>query len=373
MLDRSKANDMNIMVLKRIDSQIEEILTTAGHVCLYRMSVDDQQWQRKNIEGSLFLIKRRTQPRFQMLVLNKLSTDNYTEPIHGGLELESNPPYLMYTHGNDEIHGIWFFEETDLHRVSGLLNKILAQLPKPDSGLPFMQHHEAVPAVQELQPAASASAAESGAAGGSGDGFWDRSVHVTESTLQSNQQLVPNNNLLDPNSAPAGSGGLQGLLKAAQQKHTTSQRGPTTTSISPVPVPNSTSMPAEPTPAGAAALLTPAFFEQQQQRQMQAASNVSTPPAAQEPVATTPPAGAANGPGQGANPLQQLLSRASKSTPVPTASSSGGPRGQPQPPIGALSPEMVHDKVKTALIRLANNEAFVNLLAQELRTVGLLQ
>jgi hypothetical protein len=30
--------------------------------------------QRKNIEGSLFLIKRRTQPRFQMLVLNKLST-----------------------------------------------------------------------------------------------------------------------------------------------------------------------------------------------------------------------------------------------------------------------------------------------------------
>ena len=34
---------------------------------------------------------------------------------------------------------------------------------------------------------------------------------------------------------------------------------------------------------------------------------------------------------------------------------------------------MVHDKVKTALIRLANNEAFVNLLAQELRTVGLLQ
>jgi hypothetical protein len=112
--------------------------------------------QRKNIEGSLFLIKRRTQPRFQMLVLNKLSTgavvcttaavssiwptrtawgvlskwsscitymkltllfcdrhvsllisvvaaDNYTEPIHGGLELESNPPYLMYTHGNDEV------------------------------------------------------------------------------------------------------------------------------------------------------------------------------------------------------------------------------------------------------------------------------
>lgn len=31
------------------------------------------------------------------------AADNYTEPIHGGLELESNPPYLMYTHGNDEV------------------------------------------------------------------------------------------------------------------------------------------------------------------------------------------------------------------------------------------------------------------------------
>lgn len=29
--------------------------------------------------------------------------DNYVEPVHGGLEMESNPPYLMYTHGNDEV------------------------------------------------------------------------------------------------------------------------------------------------------------------------------------------------------------------------------------------------------------------------------
>lgn len=30
--------------------------------------------QRKNIEGSLFLTKRRSSPRFKMIVLNKLST-----------------------------------------------------------------------------------------------------------------------------------------------------------------------------------------------------------------------------------------------------------------------------------------------------------
>jgi hypothetical protein len=29
--------------------------------------------------------------------------DNYIETVHGGLEMETNPPYLMYTHGNDEV------------------------------------------------------------------------------------------------------------------------------------------------------------------------------------------------------------------------------------------------------------------------------
>lgn len=73
--------------------------------------------------------------------------------------------------------------------------------------------------------------------------------------------------------------------------------------------------------------------------------------------------------------------RAAKQTPsgpnpsaaAAAAGGSAGARGQPQPPIGVLSPEAIRDKVKTALIRLANNDAFVDSLAQELKTVGLLQ
>ena len=33
--------------------------------------------ERKNVEGSLFLLKRRKEPRFQMMVLNKLSTGEF--------------------------------------------------------------------------------------------------------------------------------------------------------------------------------------------------------------------------------------------------------------------------------------------------------
>ena len=88
---------------------LQQVLATAGHVCLYYMHVSTQQWvgrqgmlprgwlcrhmvawrsssichrlapafgiqTRKNVEGSLFLLKRRKAPRFQMMVLNKLAT-----------------------------------------------------------------------------------------------------------------------------------------------------------------------------------------------------------------------------------------------------------------------------------------------------------
>lgn len=108
-----------------------------------------------------------------------------------------------------------------------------------------------------------------------------------------------------------GPGGLQGLLKAAQQKHNTAQRAPS--AVSPVPASSTHAEPPMPA-AGAAGLLTPAFFEQQQQQQQQRAPKPPPPAAAggSTPVAlqdTASSASAANGPGQGGNPLLGLLSR----------------------------------------------------------------
>ncbi|EFJ47163.1 hypothetical protein VOLCADRAFT_61625, partial [Volvox carteri f. nagariensis] len=113
-----------LAVLRGFDPDVEEVLASSGHVSLYTMAVESQQWTRKDVEGSLFLLKRRGTPRFRMMVLNKLSTENYVEDIHGGLDFELNPPYLMYTHGNAEIIGVWFYEQEDLHRVENVLMRI---------------------------------------------------------------------------------------------------------------------------------------------------------------------------------------------------------------------------------------------------------
>eukprot|EP00879_Flechtneria_rotunda_P017530 GHRR01018379.1.p1 GENE.GHRR01018379.1~~GHRR01018379.1.p1 ORF type:complete len:298 (+),score=157.26 GHRR01018379.1:882-1775(+) len=296
-------------------------------------------------------------------------------------------------------------------RVSSLLQKILNQLPKPDAAV------QAAPP-QPQQPFAAAalepeSAAEAPAP--DGDAFWDRSVHVTEHTLPASQQLVPSNSLLpEPSSGGQGTGrGLHGLLMAAQQKHTSAQRAPSVSAPLPTPAATAAAMqrspsaalpaassntiklspepaakPAAASAAAGAALLTPAFFEQQKTKQQPAPPTPATAPSSSvanvavqhspAPVPAVSPV--TNGAPSGGNALHKLLSRAAKTTPPAgpaaggSASAGGAARSQPpQPPLGVLSPEAIKEKVKTALIRLASNDAFVDMLAQEFKIVGLLQ
>ncbi|KAG0494174.1 hypothetical protein HPP92_005168 [Vanilla planifolia] len=80
-LDRQSAKVLNLTVLQRIDPYVEEILMTAAHVTFYEFNVDLNQWSRKDVEGSLFVVKRNTQPRFQFIVMNRRSTDNLVEDL----------------------------------------------------------------------------------------------------------------------------------------------------------------------------------------------------------------------------------------------------------------------------------------------------
>eukprot|EP00850_Spirogloea_muscicola_P008344 SM000044S15991 [mRNA] locus=s44:464283:466568:+ [translate_table: standard] len=146
-LDAASTRELNLTVLQRADGGIEEILTTAGHVTLYQFDLDSQQWSRKDVEGSLFVVKRRTQPRFQFIVMNRRSTENLVEDLLGDFEYEVQLPYLLYRKGNQEVNGIWFYNQKECEDVSKLftriLNAFLRTTPKPQSlTAPSAQYQE---------------------------------------------------------------------------------------------------------------------------------------------------------------------------------------------------------------------------------------
>ncbi|KAL8129980.1 hypothetical protein V2J09_019135 [Rumex salicifolius] len=57
-LDQNSTKLLNLTVLQRIDPFVEEILFTAAHVTFYEFNIDLSQWSRKDVEGSLFVVKR---------------------------------------------------------------------------------------------------------------------------------------------------------------------------------------------------------------------------------------------------------------------------------------------------------------------------
>ncbi|KAL0369511.1 UNVERIFIED_CONTAM: decapping enzyme-like protein [Sesamum angustifolium] len=127
-LDEKTTKVLNLTVLQRIDPFVEEILITAAHVTFYEFNIDTSQWSRKDVEGSLFVVKRNTQPRFQFIVMNRRNTDNLVENLLGDFEYEVQVPYLLYRNASQEVNGIWFYNARECEEVANLFSSEFEEL-----------------------------------------------------------------------------------------------------------------------------------------------------------------------------------------------------------------------------------------------------
>ncbi|KAF8110319.1 hypothetical protein N665_0085s0047 [Sinapis alba] len=152
-MDQNSTRLLNLKVLRRIDPFIEEILITAAHVTFYEFNVEISQWSRKDVEGSLFVVKRNKQPRFQFIVMNRRNTENLVEDLLGNFEYEVQGPYLLYRNAAQEVNGIWFYNQRECEDVARLFDRLLSayskanQKPSTQSSRSEFEELEAVPTV----------------------------------------------------------------------------------------------------------------------------------------------------------------------------------------------------------------------------------
>ncbi|RYR78419.1 hypothetical protein Ahy_A01g003216 [Arachis hypogaea] len=66
--DQHSTKLLNLTVLQRIDPFVEEILITTAHVTFYEFNIDLSQWSHKDIEESLFVVKRSTFCSFSFII-----------------------------------------------------------------------------------------------------------------------------------------------------------------------------------------------------------------------------------------------------------------------------------------------------------------
>ena len=122
--DRSETLKYNLSILKRRDAAISEVLDMAGHVVMYRFNEDSQSWDRKNVEGSLFVVARTSDPAHMFVVLNRLSSENLVEAINEEFQMELTEQFLLYRNASQEINGIWFYSAAERASMAELLQKL---------------------------------------------------------------------------------------------------------------------------------------------------------------------------------------------------------------------------------------------------------
>lgn len=116
---------MNFAALKRADPYAREIIDSATHVALY--TFEENEWEKTNIEGALFVYSRNGEPYHSLVIMNRLSTNNLIEPVSKGIELQLKEPFLLYRNAKCRIYGIWFYDKEECVRVATKLNSLVKE------------------------------------------------------------------------------------------------------------------------------------------------------------------------------------------------------------------------------------------------------
>ncbi|XP_070696356.1 mRNA-decapping enzyme 1A [Pempheris klunzingeri] len=118
---------MSLAALQRQDPYINKLLDVTGQVALYNFNSRVNEWEKTEIEGTLFVYARSASPRHGFTIMNRLSTENLVEPINKDLEFQLQDPFLLYRNGNLGIYSIWFYDKKDCQRIAQLMVKIVKQ------------------------------------------------------------------------------------------------------------------------------------------------------------------------------------------------------------------------------------------------------
>ena len=108
---------------------------------LYEYSTTTAQWEKKNVEGSLFVTKRSDAPRFKLIILNRSSTENLEVPITATFQMQVKEPYMIFRDGtaavgggssgaNETIRGIWFHDGKERDQIASYLEQVVKNLGK---------------------------------------------------------------------------------------------------------------------------------------------------------------------------------------------------------------------------------------------------
>ncbi|CAF0876288.1 unnamed protein product [Rotaria sp. Silwood1] len=135
--EEDQLNRINLQALQNRDPYISKIVDQAQRVCVYKFIAEKREWERKDLEGTLFVYERICKPYHGFVILSTVSRETFVQIIKPSMEFKHTPTYeafLQYKVDVGDIYGIWFISKNDCPRVTECL-KSLTQKAKESEQL----------------------------------------------------------------------------------------------------------------------------------------------------------------------------------------------------------------------------------------------
>uniref|UniRef100_A0A8D0Q956 5'-(N(7)-methylguanosine 5'-triphospho)-[mRNA] hydrolase n=1 Tax=Sus scrofa TaxID=9823 RepID=A0A8D0Q956_PIG len=127
-----KGRDISLAALRRHDPYISHIVDVASQVALYTFGHRANEWEKTDVEGTLFVYTRSASPKHGFTIMNRLSMENRTEPITKDLDFLLQDPFLLYRNARS-ARSLWCDlgeagEQSSARRLQGGIAVLLQDL-----------------------------------------------------------------------------------------------------------------------------------------------------------------------------------------------------------------------------------------------------
>ena len=122
---------LRVTNLQMSDPAICDVLGQAQYVGLYTMKegrTGNPEWEKASIEGAMFIVRRSTEPKYNVIIKNQLGNDDLIEVPSADWDLDIHPNYLLYRTGDGDIKGWWFHDDDERKHILEEIQMVLEDL-----------------------------------------------------------------------------------------------------------------------------------------------------------------------------------------------------------------------------------------------------
>lgn len=131
--------------LQMQDPQISSLVAYCKFGVVYYLVLEGSgpSWQKADIEGPVYVVRRRSAPWYQLIVKNQFSTTDLMDYVSPSWELDCQKNYFFYKVEDlgKPIRGLWFHDDSERLKLEDIVGKILEDLrrnpnaePPPEAG-----------------------------------------------------------------------------------------------------------------------------------------------------------------------------------------------------------------------------------------------